>query len=408
MYTETQALSTNLDSIYSLLDTYKEVGAQSTDPLLNQQLRELVNGIYTTNNTLSGGSLAKPSVSTIETMTNSALISLLLTQIRKTNELVSTATGLQVKAQQRTILARNEDMMNKLKQASDAAKEAEKLSLGLDIFKWLLLALSVVLTVLSVIATACTFGAAAPVLAISATILAASIAMTIATSVPVNDQQNTAVDLMSKELSEAIAAEAKKNLISEFEKSSGRKWDSLSDAEQQSIEQEASDTGAYSSMAILITIQVIIAAAMIVATLGAGSGSAASYTVNAAASTTRNAVQAALDSAKMAIQNNLPAIQSMVRNISLTTQATKAVATIVNSGVQGASAYYTYESADNQADADKIKAYVKLLSSNNEMLIELIQQLNNSTAQSWEAVAGILKQQHATQTKIIALSGGNV
>ena len=388
--TTTQAL----DSVTALLETYKDTFIASDNPLVNAHLASLLSNLYKTQKDL--GILAAPVVIDTSNMSTSDLISILMTETRRTNNLTATATILQVKTQQKKITSNNDATITKLNDASKSAKEAQDLKDGLGIFKWVMLAVSIILLIVSIVATICTFGGAAPTIAAAVAVCAVSIALTVVSSVPVDDEQNTAMDLATKKLGEAISAACKQNMIDDL-KESNHNWDQMSDEEQQALITEATETGTYSAMAIMMTIQVIIAVIMVVATVGAASGTAGCYIVNSAVGTTTNTVQAALTAAKEAVMSNISAITTAVRNLSLATQAVQGAGLVAQGSATIVAANAQWDADDANADAELTKAYSKFLSKNNDLLIELISDLYGDISTSYTQVANVLRADHRTR-----------
>ena len=382
-----------LDSVAQLLTAVPSSVIEANNPLINLQLASLLGSLNIAKK--QAGLLSIPVVIDISNMSTGDLIDTLMTQTRQTNNLVATSTLLQAKNQQQQIIANNQDMLKKLQDASSAAQKAEKLKKGLGIFKWVMLALSVLLTIISTVATVLTFGGAAPAMVAAGVILAASIALTIASSVPVNDAGNSALDIGTQKLSEAIAARAKADLIAQHPE-----WSSLSDSAQAALCSDAQNAGTYGAMATMITIQIIIAVVMVIATAGAASGTAGSYTVNAAEQASQSAVSAALSAAKQAIIDNLDTITALTKTISYTTQVTRDMAQIANSGVQMYAAKTGEEAALDQADATFLKSYAQYLSTNNTALISVVQELYDDIHNSYTVVTQILQDQHKASVQM--------
>jgi hypothetical protein len=214
----------------------------------------------------------------------------------------------------------------------------------------------------------------------------------------VNDEGNSAIDIGSQKLSQAISDRVKADLIADTPN-----WNQLNEAQQQEIITQAQNTGTYSSMAIMITLQVVIAAAMILLTAGAGSGSAASYTVNAATSTSKSAVMAALNAAKNAISANMEAITMFTKAASWTTQITKDLGGVGASGVQIDAALLAEEAAKGQADVGFCKAQSAFLNASNANLISLVQEMYQQIADSYQTVTSVLQAQHQADQQISTL-----
>jgi hypothetical protein len=350
------------------------------------------------------GLLSIPIVLDTSNMTTADLIGLLLTEVRNTKGLVANSTILQIRAQQNTIRRNNEEMMKKLTSAAEAAQKAEELKKGLGIFKWVMLAVSFILTVVSTIATVVTFGGATPLLVVSATFLAISIALTIAGSVPVDDKQNTAMDLASQKMAASIAELAKQNMIADLKKDN-KDWDKMNDAQQQEIINKAQETGQYSAMGIMISIQVILAVVMICASAGACSGTGASQIANAAGNASQSAARTALESARNAIANNMTTIMQLVKASAGGVQLVKNSGQIAQGGVTIDAALTAQEAAEAEAEAKLAKALAALLDVNNEQLLEIVSALLADIHRSYEDVATLLHQDHQTLLNIHSLSG---
>ena len=392
--TQTVTTTSALASVMELLEAYKGDFVASDNPFVNQQLAHLLGSLYKTQKDL--GILAAPVVIDTSNMSSADLIAILMTETRRTSNLVATATIQEVKTQQKKIVSSNDATIKKLDEASSAAKEAQNLKDGLGIFKWVMLAVSILLLICSIVATICTFGAAAPTIAAAVAVLVASVIMTVLGSVPVDDEQNTAMDLTTKKLAEAISACAKQNLIDDL-KDQNKNWDKMSDEEQQVLINEATETGTYSAVAIMITIQVLIAVVLAIATAGAASGTSAGYVVNAAATTGMNTAKAALESAKDIIINNLSTITAAVRNITLATQAVQGAGTVASGAASIAAAKEQWDADNANADADYAKAYSTFLTKNNDLLIGIVEEFYEDINASYTQVANVLRSEHRSR-----------
>lgn len=386
----------SLENVAILLETSKDVMVKSDNPFVNEQLKELLKGLYDVQK--NAGVLTIPVVLDLSNMSTSALIETLITQTRKTNALVAVATELEVKQQSKKVIASNESQMEKLKQASESAKEAKELSDGLGIFKWVMFALSVILTVVSAIATIATFGGAAKLLVASLIVLSISTAFLIAGSVPVDDENHSAMDLASEKMAVAIENQAKNDLKASY----GARWDKMSDEEQQEVFNEAQETGAYGSMGFFLAINVVVAAVLIAVSLGGSFGTSASMVVNGATRTADTGARAALDTSKQFLMQNLPTIIKATRTASSLGQFIKAGGTIAQSGVNIEASVVNLDSKEAQTEAQLLQAYAKYLMEHEEVLIGLIGQLNDTTAESYRTVANILKDAHQQNRQVIS------
>lgn len=401
-----------LNSVEDLLRECSSPLIQSNDPLVNQQLKYLLREFYETQRSL--GPNCVPVVIDMSGASTAEIISVLLSEIRKTNDLVAATSIIEVRQNQSRILAENKKQIEKLEESSKKAKEAAELTKAMGIFKWVMLAVSVLITIISAVVTVCTFGAATKLLVASAILLAISISMVVVTSVPVDDEEHSAMDLASSKLSESIADLSKQEIV----KSYGDRWKKMTDAEQEEALIKAMETGQYSSMAIMLTITIIISIVMIVISAGANSGSAASLTASAVGTTATNAASTTASTASTtaariaetvasAFKQNAAAIAQHARNLNTALIIAKNLATISKTGVQVEIAELHQETAQNQAEANEIKALVRFLQKNNDVLLELVTMLQQESKASYETVANLLKQQHATHRKIAGLASGN-
>lgn len=404
-------------TVADLLSTYQDTLVTSNDPLVNNQLRYLLGELYNVQDNITGNPLARPIVASTDTMTNTALIALLMQEMRKTHALVSVSTEIEIKQNQAKINIRNKQMMENLKKAEDAQKKAKEIGDGLGIFKWLMLAVSVIMTIVSAVATVLSFGATTGAVVASATTLAISVALVIATSIPINSNEETAMDMLSQKMTEGIANATKKALIEDYNNAHDVKWDKLTEQQQQEILTQAQDTGQYTTMAILIAVQLAIAVAMIAITAGRSSGSSATYVVNSVANdtaqATESALSTALQSAKQAmaqigenLSKNLPRLMQITKMTQFGGGMIQGAGTVGSASAQFAKGAYQFEASDTKADTEKIKALIKLLQSMDDTFIALIKQLNLSTADSWRAVGNIIKTNHRLNRAIYANTDG--
>jgi len=391
------------DSMQTLLESYQSSPIAGSAEI-NSELKILASELSEINRKIDPATV--PVVLDANNATTADIISVLVGQMRKTNELVGGQTLAQIRRQQQDMIAKNDEQMEKLKKADEAAKKAKELSDGLGIFRWVMLAVSVIMMIISAIATVFSFGAAAPSIAAAVTVLAVSAALLIVTSIPVDDSGHSAMDLATDSLSKAITKAATAAVKERY----GDKWDKMSDAEQLEALQEANDTGSYSAMGIMMAIQVVIAIAMIVLTVGAGGGQAASNITNAAANTTQSGVRAAasnaLQSVRTVLTQNAPRIVQTAKEINVSIAIAKAAGQIGASGVQMKAADLRLDSREDRIQSEQIAAMVRFLQNNNQLLLEIIEELNATSNRSYEQVAEFLKTQHQSHRKIAANAGG--
>lgn len=385
-----------LESVAQLLEMSKDKMVTSDNPFINEQLKQLLSELYTVQK--NAGALSIPVVLDLNNASTSELIEILITQTRKTNALVTVATEFEIKQSANKIVSANENQLKKLQEAQKSADEAQKLSDGLGIFKWVMFALSIILTVVSAIATVCTFGGAAPLLAVSLGVLAVSTAFLIATSVPVDDENHSVMDLASEKISKAIS-DAFTNSV---KKQMGDKWDKLSDEQQQEVFNKADENGNYSAMGIMLAINTMIALAMLALTIGTSAGTSATMIATSATKATESSVKTALQTAKEAVTNNMPMIIKATRITNGIGQIIKAGGTIAQSGVSIDGAIINLEAKENRIQADTLKAYAKFLTDNEEILIELINELNETTTASYKTVVDMIKASHKQNRQVIA------
>lgn len=402
----------SMNTVEELLRECQTPLIHSDNPLVNQQLKLMLGSLYETQKKIDPR--CAPVVIDMSGASTAEIIAILLSEIRKTNDMVSATSIIEVRQNQNRSLAENKKQMEKLEESAKKAREAEELTKALGIFKWVMLAVSILITVISAVVTVCTFGAATKLLVVSAIILAASIAMVVVTSVPVDDEEHSAMDLASTKMSESITALAKQEIIQKY----GDRWKKMTDAEQQEALIEAVETGQYSSMAIMLTITIIISIVMIVLSAGASSGQAASTTANVAAqgtatasstvaSTTASTAGRISEAVSSAFRQNAAAVAQHARNLNTAITIAKNLAIIGKTGVQVEVAELHQDTTRSQAEVNEIKAMMRFLQKNNDMLLELVAMLQQESKASYETVANLLRQQHATHRKINELSSGN-
>lgn len=393
--------SSNLDAysqlemvIGSLEDLHDQVG-DTNNEMANQYLLSLYESLRTTQKGLN--LLEAPSIKENSHLTTADIIALLITESKRTKEHVAGAMANDIKLLQETVRAKYADSIKKLEEASEKQKKADKLGLGLDIFKWCMLAVSIILIVASVIATICTFGGCTPLLVASIALLCISVGFIIASYVPV-DGEKTSMDLATEKLSKAIADNAKQRYRDNYSVN-GRKWDNLSEDEQQAALNKAESEGIYGAMGVMISIQVIL----LIASLGVSAGQAATAGATASigvTNATKSAVASAMEAVKQFIQQNLNAIASLVRKITMAMTVVKTSAEIAASGVRVQQAVTEAEAISDNAEADLIKASVKLNDNDKAQIEEILKELLEAIAANDEAVGNILKEDDATRRKM--------
>lgn len=384
-----------LEMVIGSLESLQDDLGDTNNEVANQYLRSLYESLRTTQKGLN--LLEAPSIQENSHLTTADIVALLITESKRTKEHVAGAMANDIKLLQETVRAKYADSIKKLEEASEKQKKADKLSLGLDIFKWCMLAVSIILIVASVIATICTFGGCTPLLVASIALLCISVGMIIASYVPV-DGDKTSMDLATEKLSKAIADGAKQRYRDNYSVN-GRKWDDLSEDEQQVALNKAEEEGIYGAMGVMISIQVIL----LIASLGVSAGQAATAGANASigvTNATKSAVASAMEAVKQFIQQNLNAIASLVRKITMAMTLVKATAEISASGVRVQQAVTEAEAISDSAEADFIKASIKLNDSDKAQIEEILKELLEAIAANDEAVGNILKEDDATRRKM--------
>lgn len=419
--------SQGLDAVTQLLGQFPADLVAKNDPLVNEQLQFLVNSLHHAQK--KAGMLSSPDISLASTYSTADLVGILMHEVRKTNNLSATSTLLQVQNQQKEVIATNNNTLKKLQESGDAAKKAAKLQEGLGIFKWVMLAVSILLTVLSTVATVLTAGASAGLVGASVALMAASLALIVITSVPVDGKGNSAMNMLSDTISKAIAQTAKQNTIDDL-KAAGIDWESLSDTQQANYLEQAKEDGTYGAMGVMIGIQIVIAIAMIVATAGFGFAAATSTAVQGTARATQTAALAAQEGAQVGASAAKDATQSTISTIraaltvakdtiaqnreallNVAQQATKAgqlvqgIGTMTSSGMQIGAALHKKEAAQANAQVIYNRAFARFLGTNNDNLIAVVKELYQDIASSYDAAHSILVANHQTninQSSILA------
>lgn len=373
--------------IESLEELQTQVGSQNNE-LANQYLLQLYASLRNTQQGVH--MLEAPLIEDGSSLSTADIITLLLTESKRTKEHVIGSAANEIKLMQAAIRAKYADSITKLNEASEKQKKADNLKKGLDIFKWCMLAVSIILIAVSAVLTVVTFGSCTPLLIASIALMTVTVGMIIASYVPV-DGDKTAMDLATEKMAKAIADGAKERYKESYNKD-GRKWDDLTEDEQQEALNKAESEGIYGAMGVMISIQIIIAAVMIAVTLGAAAGSSATNVANTGTNAAKSGIQAAIQAAKQAIQQNLNAIIAMVKKISIITQMMKAGAEISAAGVRIDQSITQAEATEFSAEADYIKSLAKFMDGDSERLEKLIEELLAAIVANEEAVGTILKE----------------
>ena len=347
---------------------------------------------------------AKPELAVASALSTQDIVALLLTEMRKTKNALMTSAAHDIRTRQKVTTAENTIALEKIQKAIDDQGKANILNEGLAIAKWCMLAVSVLLLIVSVVATVCTFGAASPAIGVSIAMLCVSAALMAVSYIPVDKSGNTAFDKMSAAISKGIANIELNNRKGDIEKRLGKKWDELTDEQQQEELLKAEKVGSDSALGINIAIQVIIFIIMTALTIGTCAASSAGNLatsgaqvgVSAGTTTVRTANGVALAAVKAAA----PSIASAARGIGLVGQLGQGAGKVAASSVGIVAAKYTYDSQTANAEAQKSKAYVayimKLIEQNEEFLEELLA----LDAENAQAVANIIATQHSANRKI--------
>ena len=380
-------------------------------------------------------------------MSTARLVEILIEEIGKTRENVALMQTLLLKGQNTRVTAKYQENINKLLDAAKAQAEAAKQKEDLEIVKWTLFAVSLVISI-------CSLGAASGITAAIGSVN--SIITCLLGVIPYNNKGDSLMDgitLGFQKMNEAIQVAIFKELLADRAKEDGVDLNSMSDekiiayaqklADKAGVDVNYKDASQYSAMTLVLVAQITIAVTIIVvgilahdggssaqggadiiksaATNAATSGTkiAADAATTAATTATKAAVQGAADVAKKVTQETTKkvttaALRSMLQKILERTEVIRLQASKVSKGVQVVeglaqvgqgvgqieAAKTQLEASNDQADAAVISAAIKILLKLIEQDEKLLQEILSTQTNTSQVVANILREEHEKNKKV--------
>jgi hypothetical protein len=137
--------------------------------------------------------------------------------------------------------------------------------------------------------------------------------------------------------------------------------------------------------------------------------------VNIAEDATEEAVQEGTQEAAQAIQesvndavttatNQAKSLQRLQKAVDISTNLVQTAGSLTQDAVGIHTAYLDMENTDNQADADKIKAYTKFLQTMLSQEEDFLKQIIDSQSNIADTVKDVLQTEHSTNMHIAGLT----
>jgi hypothetical protein len=340
------------------------------------------------------------------------LIEMIQDEIQKTSDALANIQKIQISEDSKKQQAANKDQIEKLNSAADQIEQAQEMKDDMADVEWAMLALSCVVALF-------TFGATmGPIIA----------GLTALTQVPIEGQN--LMGWVTTGVGDGLA-ELEKGL-EDFCEATGIVHKSSEEltADGKSID----DTKNYQAMALMTYLTIAISIISIAVTFGGAAPEAASADAELigedaevaanevvseiveeveeeASESVSQSLKSAMDAAKQGLSKAKDTVTDLMaeskqaqRIYNAVTTSIQTAGSLVTDGMSIDKSILEYENANNQADADKIKAYTKFLEKMLAQEESFLKEILDAQSNIAETVKDILQTEHSTNLHIANLT----
>jgi hypothetical protein len=322
-----------------------------------------------------------PPPANLGNLSTSDLIQLVRAEARKTAQELIKATAEVIKAQQIQIQALAESKIKQLNENIKKQEEAEEKKKAMDILKYVMYAISAL--VIAIMAVAAVVSAPFSGGATLGVLVAVSTAMLLVT-------------VMATEIKDEDGKSGMDHMMQGMAEGLGKMWPNSSEDKQK-------ENGMITAAALIAAIQVTIAVAMLVATLGTGTGSSLAFGATGVGRAINSGLQAVASGVQAGLNistKTMEAAAKMAQVAMKVVQITQALATISTSATKIAVAVEDYKIAVGKSQIEELKALIKMLNAMLESDMDFLKQLMEIQAKLDQGVSNLIKNEHETTIKI--------
>ena len=355
--------------------------------------------------------LDRPKITIPANLTGSSvgdLIEMIQDEIQKTSDALASIQKVQIQEDSNKQQEANTAQIDKLNKAADQIEQAAKEAAAMKDVQWAMMAFSIFITV-------CTAGA------LGGLIGPIMVATAVLSQVPIDGQNMTG--WLTTGVGDALG-DIEKLILDDAQKDGTTH---LSDSDHDAANKSIDDSKNIQATALMIYLEVVIAVVVTCVTLGSGGGESVSMAaegiseeavdegVNIAEDATEEAVEEGTQEAAQAIQesvndavttatNQAKSLQRLQKAVDISTNLVQTAGSLTQDAVGIHTAYLDMENTDNQADADKIKAYTKFLQTMLSQEEDFLKQIIDSQSNIADTVKDVLQTEHSTNMHIAGLT----